>query len=67
MNHPDPMMNLAEAVAAVTADTGMAFIEDDKIGALRETLAEFLARERIPLDLEDGIAYYDQKARGCGR
>jgi hypothetical protein len=66
----DPMGNLASAVADLVMDTGMAFIEDDKVAALEAVLREFFVREKMSVDGAHGAAYfrnveaYDQRVLG---
>jgi len=52
------MVNLAVAVADLAADIGMAFIDDDRVGALGKSLRDFLAREHIAVDTDRGATYF---------
>jgi len=54
----DPIFDLAVVVADLLADAGMAFVEDDRVGALGETLTDFLAREHLAVDTDRGAAYF---------
>lgn len=49
MTSPDPMTVIAEQVATRLAEEGIAFVEDDRVPALAETLTAFLHTAGIPL------------------
>ncbi|WP_412748807.1 hypothetical protein [Krasilnikovia sp. M28-CT-15] len=42
VENKDPLMDIAEQVADWLADRGYAFVEDDKLPALADTLRAFL-------------------------
>ncbi|BFU46603.1 hypothetical protein [Krasilnikovia sp. MM14-A1004] len=42
VEHTDPMMEIAEQVTYCFAERGYAFVEDDKVAALADTLRAFL-------------------------
>ena len=46
----DPMMAVAEAVSDLIGDIGFAFVEDDHLQALADTLRAFLQTAGIPTD-----------------
>jgi hypothetical protein len=62
----DPMIAIADSVAYCLSQCGYAFIEDDKVEALADTLKSFLKTADIPVDataaaenLADGITDID--------
>jgi hypothetical protein len=52
MNIPaeDPIIGIAGSLNAVMADFGYAFVEEDRVPALAEVLAAFLAAEGLSVD-----------------
>jgi|tagenome__1003787_1003787.scaffolds.fasta_scaffold20036812_2 hypothetical protein len=56
--HADPMMDVASAVSALFGDTGYAFVEDDQLDALADTLKAFLKTAGIPTDDARAAAFY---------
>ncbi|WP_412748168.1 hypothetical protein [Krasilnikovia sp. M28-CT-15] len=51
MNAPscDPLIDIAEQVAFCFSERGYAFVEDDKVEALADTLRSFLKTAGIPV------------------
>ncbi|WP_412743361.1 hypothetical protein [Krasilnikovia sp. MM14-A1004] len=45
----DPLIEIAEQVAFCFAERGYAFVEDDKVEALADTLRSFLKAAGIPV------------------
>jgi len=46
----DPMIGIADAVAYCFSQPGYAFVEDDKLEALADTLRSFLKTAGIPVN-----------------
>ncbi|RZU51741.1 hypothetical protein EV385_3574 [Krasilnikovia cinnamomea] len=48
-NGCDPLIEIAEKVAFCFSERGYAFVEDDKVEALADTLGSFLKTAGIPV------------------
>jgi hypothetical protein len=46
----DPMLIIAESMNDILSECGYAFVEDDKIEALADTVRSFLKTAGIPVD-----------------
>jgi hypothetical protein len=53
----DPMIDIADAVSALLADGGVAFVEDDHVEALADTLSAFFKTAGIPIDQALAVAF----------
>ena len=59
---PNPIMDIAVSVACTLSDAGYAFVEDDKLEALADTLGSFLRSAEIPVHDEPCITHYQKAA-----
>jgi hypothetical protein len=60
----DPMIDIADAVSALLADTGVAFVEDDHVEALADTLSAFFKTADIPIDQALAVAFSQRTTEG---
>jgi hypothetical protein len=53
----DPMLTIADQVTYCLSQYGYAFVEDDKVEALADTLKSFLKTAGIPINEEEAAAH----------